>query len=244
MLASFRFCNLLLLSIASSSFHEANKNALAACDQRGSLVIAVECPTSKSIVVGRISRQKNPGSLVRHLPSQLSPLFLSDDLNSDRNCHVLLSGFAPDGVHLVNRLRQHVRNEWIKYDTCPDVVKIADCLASSGMLGLSTLDVNDELLGESDLYSRGRGRPLGVRVLLLQNCGGIYEVNPSGGVTKWRAKAIGQLSRRANELLNEKYNPDSITTTLAKELCTSVFEDILSDSQEEVKVIFDVLDQI
>ncbi|OLS19682.1 MAG: Proteasome subunit alpha [Candidatus Heimdallarchaeota archaeon LC_2] len=142
----------------------------------------------------------------------------------------IFSGYAADGRSLINRARVETAVHKMTYDEEIDVKQLALRLADYTHI----------------FTQQGGLRPLGVGLLIggVDKFDGeprIYFINPGGGLTETRAKAIGDGDAKAMKYLKDKHKEkpiDEMTVDelqqLARDTIEFVTDEKLSDDMLEI----------
>jgi proteasome alpha subunit len=181
--------------------------------------------TTDSVVFASYGRPRS--SLV--VPESIEKLH-----DIDGRLGVATAGHVADGRRLVDYGREFAHEERLRYDEQPDVEAVSKALA--------------DFVQESTQV--GGTRPFGAALLLggVVDTPRLYDVDPSGTPTEWRATAIGNGSDSIREALEEEYeagldehtglrlalralakgagelSPDSLDVAVARESGFEVFE--------------------
>ncbi len=186
--------------------------------KKGSTVVGVTAKDGVVLVADK--RITNP----LLVSSSLEKVFIIDD-----HIGVATSGLVADGRKLVDECRVEAQRNRILYNKrieIPALVKfVCDLL---------------------QLYTQYGGiRPFGVSLLIAgQDESGtkLYETDPSGTPTEWKATALGEGRAEIIEFLEEKYKPDlSIddAVTLAVKALKKVINKKLTTERIEIGVVRD-----
>lgn len=146
------------------------------------------------------------------------------------NISTIFSGFAADGRALISRARVETAVHRMTYDEDIDVKQLSTRLA----------DYNHMFTQQGGL------RPLGIGLLIagvdeFDNQPRVYFLNPGGGLTESRAKAIGDGDAKAMKFLKDKHKEKPIDDmsldelkTLAKDTIDFVADETLADDLVEI----------
>lgn len=159
-----------------------------------------------------------------------SDLRVSDSIEKihkiDDSIAVSSTGHVADGRKLVDQLRLLTRREELRYGELPETEQLARNMC-------------DHI---QDSTQVGGTRPYGASLLLAGVDDGsprLFEVEPSGSPTEWKAAAVGQGRGKYMQFLEDNYEPDALTLddgiALVVEAISEVAEDDLT--REDVEVV-------
>jgi len=157
--------------------------------ERGSSTVGVR--TNEGVVLATHRRRRS--SLVE--PESIEKLH-----DVDGRLGMATAGHVADGRHLVDYGRQYAQRERLRYGEAPGVQPVAKALADYVQESTQT----------------GGTRPFGAAVLLggaVDAVPSLYELDPSGTPTEWRATAVGAGSEAIRSHLEAEYDRDADVET-------------------------------
>ena len=150
--------------------------------ERGSAAVGVR--TGEDVVLATHRRRRS--SLVE--PESIEKLH-----DVDGRLGMATAGHVADGRHLVDYGRQYAQRERLRYGEAPGVEPVAKAIADYVQESTQT----------------GGTRPFGAAVLLggtVDDTPSLYELDPSGTPTEWRATAVGDGSGAIRSYLEAEYD--------------------------------------
>ena len=180
---------------------------------------AVGITTREGVVIA--AEKRLPSSLV--VPSSIEKILLID---SHMGC--AMSGLSSDARTLVEHARVETQNHHFTYN---ERMPIEACVHSIADMALDFSDGSDERKKE-DKKKKTMARPFGVALLVAgvdDNLGPcLFQTEPSGTYTKYKAAAIGSAADGATSMLVEHFKED-MTLEEAKILCLFILRQVMED---------------
>lgn len=272
-LASTLHGTLTIAALSAADTHGTNDIALKSND--GTIVIM---SLERKLPGVKIDSQRGKVHIISTQEEEREPEEgVQQQLQQDRNYSkrinaIIGSGLQSDVTYITSLLRKHsIQQVWDRYDSMPDLNRLS-CDVGNIMTCFMGYNVNEEIQdgtrgilfdydNQDDRSSNGLisiGRPLACNILCLgishngQQCD-MKLVDPGGIVSDHlMAQAIGQGSRKANELLQSKWkcgddddNNNLLLPSLeeVKDLCKDILyqtvqeENLLSEKEMENAVI-------
>ena len=167
-----------------------------------------------------------------------SPLVVAGSIEKilqiDSHIGCAMSGLSSDARTLVEHARVETQNHSFTFD---EPMLVEACVHSIADMALDFSDSSDK----EDKKKKTMARPFGVALL----CAGVddlngpclYQTEPSGTYTKFKAAAIGSATDAATALLVEHYKPEMTlieAETLALFVLRQVMEDKLNSQNVEI----------
>lgn len=185
----------------------------------GGLVIGVEAPEG-AVIVACVDDKNSvmAGNTIDDAESKINKL--------SPNFALGIAGMGGDGRHLSSAGRVIAVEHWFKYGERPSGKRMARGLSQHALsFSRSSLTKSDERYRTA--------RPMGVQAVLAgvdRDGGVVYYVSPGGDARRWRAVAIGNGAKRAQEELESElkgFSPpstpkDRIQWTLADAVSVAV----------------------
>jgi proteasome alpha subunit len=164
----------------------------------------------------------------KNLSSRLvKPESVKKIFKADNHIGIAISGLVADARRLVEMARVEAQRNRILYGNEVDVETLTR-----------------ELCDQKQMYTQyGGARPFGASLLITGvDAKGkrLFETDPSGAFTEYRAKAIGAGAKDAEEIFEKKYKPElskDQAITLALSILSSVSENPLSTDTLDVAFI-------
>ncbi|MEM3372864.1 MAG: archaeal proteasome endopeptidase complex subunit alpha [Candidatus Anstonellales archaeon] len=148
----------------------------------------------------------------------LVPESLKKIFEVDKHVATVASGLVGDARRLIDYARLEAQRYTITYDEPASVEHIAK-----------------ELSDIMQFFTQyGGGRPFGVSLLVcgIDEVPKLYEVEPSGALTGYKATAIGFGKKEAEEILEKEYS-DAFNIEQGINLGVKVIKSVLSSSEEQ-----------
>ena len=183
---------------------------------------AVGITTREGVVIA--AEKRLPSSLV--VPNSIEKILLID---SHMGC--AMSGLSSDARTLVEHARVETQNHHFTYN---ERMPIEACVHSIADMALDFSDGSDEKKQESsgDKKKKTMARPFGVALLVagVDDVAGpcLYQTEPSGTYTKFKAAAIGSAADGATSMLVEHFKQD-MSLEEAKSLCLFILRQVMED---------------
>ena len=154
---------------------------------------AKEAVKRGSTAVGLVCKE---AVVLAAIKSVYSPLVVEDSAKKihtvDKNIAVTTSGLVSDARRLIDLSREQAQKHNVLYSSKPPVIYVSKYLA----------DV-------MQLYTQyGGGRPFGVSLLVAgyDDKPRLYEIEPSGALTGYKANSIGEGKKEADAFFEKHYN--------------------------------------
>ena len=192
----------------------------------GSTAVGICTPNGVVLAV----EKRLPSSLV--VPSSIEKI-----LKIDGHMGCAMSGLSSDARTLVEHARVETQNHHFTYD---EPMPVEACVHSIADMALDFSDSSDKKEGE-EKRKKTMARPFGVALLIAgddQSQGpALFQTEPSGTYTKFKAAAIGSAADGATSLLTEHYKPEMSleeAETLALFVLRQVMEEKINATNVEI----------
>jgi 20S proteasome subunit alpha 5 len=195
---------------------------------------ALEAVKLGSTAVGITTKDGVVLAVEKRLPSSLVvPSSIEKILQIDTHVGCAMSGLSSDARTLVEHARVETQNHHFTFN---EIMPIEACVHSIADMALDFSDASDES-GEQK-KKKTMARPFGV-ALLVAGCDDLgpclYQTEPSGTYTKYKAAAIGSAADGATSLLVEHYKPD-MTLEEAETLCLFILRQVMEEKLNSLNV--------
>ena len=199
---------------------------------------ALEAVKLGSTAVGIVTKFGVVLAVEKRLPSSLVvPSSIEKILQIDNHVGCAMSGLSSDARTLVEHARVEAQNHHFTYN---ELMPIEACVHSIADMALDFSDGSDEQKKNKDGGKKKltMARPFGVALLVagvdhLGPC--LYQTEPSGTYTKFKAAAIGSAADGATSLLTEHYK-DEMTLEEAETLALFVLRQVMEDKLNSLNV--------
>mmetsp|Transcript_16546 Transcript_16546/g.36582 ORF Transcript_16546/g.36582 Transcript_16546/m.36582 type:complete len:263 (-) Transcript_16546:147-935(-) len=175
---------------------------------------AVGVNTKEGVVIAVEKRVTSP--LVE--PSSIEKI-----LEIDSHVGCAMSGLTADARTLIDHARAEAQNHWFTYN---EKMPVESCVHAISDLALDFADSSD---GQR---KRIMSRPFGVALLVAgvddDGVPVLFNTDPSGTYTRFKAAAIGSASEGATSMLQEQYKED-LTLDQAVELAMVVLRQVMEE---------------
>merc|ERR1711972_122397 len=175
------------------------------------------------------------GAVEKRVTSPLiEPSSIEKILEIDDHMGCAMSGLTADARTLVDHARVEAQAHWFTYD---ERMPVASCVNAVADMAL---DFSDSDKNKKKVMSR----PFGVALLVAgwDDVDGpvLFNTDPSGTFTKYRACSIGSAQEGATSMLQEQYNQDMTIKegeTLALTTLRQVMEEKITKENIEVGIV-------
>ena len=200
---------------------------------------ALEAVKLGSTAVGICTKAGVVLAAEKRLPSSLVVAgSIEKILQIDTHIGCAMSGLSSDARTLVEHARVETQNHSFTYD---EPMGVEACVHSIADMALDFSDSSDDKKKKEEKSKKSMARPFGVALL----CAGVddvegpclYQTEPSGTYTKYKAAAIGSATDAATSLLVEHYKEEMTldeAETLALFVLRQVMEDKLNSNNVEI----------
>jgi len=197
---------------------------------------ALEAVKLGSTAVGITTKEGVVLAVEKRLPSSLVvPSSIEKILQIDSHVGCAMSGLSSDARTLVEHARVETQNHHFTFN---EIMPIEACVHSIADMALDFSDASDESRGGGEKKKKTMARPFGVALLVagvddLGPC--LYQTEPSGTYTKFKAAAIGSAADGATTLLVEHYKPD-MSVEEAETLCLFILRQVMEEKLNSLNV--------
>jgi len=207
--------------------------------------IATSSTTTRDEAVIVVSRERKTPGVIQTDGGGKVQMLASDEGQRLLYAAMIGSGLKSDLTFVSKLLRRHASMYWERYDSIPNCNRIA-LSASQVVQSFNGYDfeseVNDGLnIKTAFEYEYGQeyfsfGRPLAINLLIVdvgENGAGMKAVNPSGVVSEQLvACALGKESEKANNLLQQRWQPN-LSVAEVEKICVGIIRDIALDENSK-----------
>ena len=182
---------------------------------------AVGISTKEGVVIA--AEKRLPSSLV--IPNSIEKILIIDN-----HMGCAMSGLSSDARTLVEHARVETQNHHFTYN---ERMPIEACVHSIADMALDFSDgSDDQKQSDGSKKKKTMARPFGVALLVagVDDTRGpcLFQTEPSGTYTQFKAAAIGSAADGATSMLVEHYKED-MSLEEAKKLCLFILRQVMED---------------
>jgi 20S proteasome subunit alpha 5 len=188
---------------------------------------ALEAVKLGSTAVGICTSEGVVLAVEKRLPSSLVvPSSIEKILKIDGHLGCAMSGLSSDARTLVEHARVETQNHHFTFD---EPMPVEACVHSIADMALDFSDSSDK---DGEKKKKTMARPFGVALLVAgddrANGPALFQTEPSGTYTKYKAAAIGSAADGATSLLTEHYKPE-LTLAEAETMALFVLRQVMEE---------------